>query len=763
MEFASGIAETVLVRLASYAAQEVCLASGAQLELKKLNKTLSAIKLVLQDAERKQMQNPLITHWLGNLKDVCNDAEDVLDEFEFRKLRLEVLTNDHRSVKAKVHQFFSRWNPVVFNFKMGHKIKEIRERLDEIDAEKTKLSLIQVVELVDDCGEPQRAHVNKRETDSLLEGHVVGRDDDKEKIILRFDDTLSSSVDDVSVISIFGLAGLGKTTLAKSVYNDTAVEKKFDIRMWVCVSENFDIHTLVRGIIAATKQECAVESLDLMKKGLQGILKDKKFLLVLDDVWDKESVGVTHQKWSELKTVLHVGAKGSKIIVTTRNESVASLVHPIHKHQLEGLSQEDSMTLFKNNAFNKGEESHYQHLIKIGEDIVKKCGGVPLALATLGSLLHSEKEQRRWLHVRDNEIWSLLENDNIMAALKLSYNALPSHLKPCFAFCSLYPKDYEFVSLEIVQLWMAQGFLKSSRENEDFDEMGLDYVRQFCSKSLFQLEFDFKTSVQFKIHDLVHDLAISVARVDCSTINFRPSSAFEKVRHVSISEKDLSGDALEELPKGIGNLINLRYLNITTQQMYFPKGVFRRLTLLQSLIIENCANLKSLGEEIQYLTNLRQLWIGDSENLESMPPNMKNLTAFHTLGIVDCKKLELMRSGEGIKGLRSLIIKGSSDLEALPNWLQESADTLQNMAIGECDNLTALPEWLQNLTLLEQLLIRECPKLSALPQGMHCLTALRELAIRGCPELRKRCKRETGEDWSKIKHVQKIKLDDEVI
>ncbi|XP_062029061.1 putative disease resistance protein RGA4 [Rosa rugosa] len=335
MEFASGIAETVLVRLASYAAQEVCLAWGAQLELKKLNKTLLAIKLVLQDAERKQMQNPLITHWLGNLKDVCNDAEDVLDEFEFRKLRLEVLTNDHRSVKAKVHQFFSRWNPVVFNFKMGHKIKEIRERLDEIDAEKTKFSLIQVAEVVDDCGAPQRAHDNKRETDSLLVGHVVGRDGDKEKIILLFDDTSSSSVDNISVISIFGLGGLGKTTLAKSVYNDARVENTFDMRMWVCVSENFDIHTLVRGIIAATKQECAGESLDLMKRGLQDILRDKKFLLVLDDVWDKGPTGVTHQKWSELKIVLDVGAKGSKIIVTTRNESVASFVHPIHMHHLK--------------------------------------------------------------------------------------------------------------------------------------------------------------------------------------------------------------------------------------------------------------------------------------------------------------------------------------------------------------------------------------------------------------------------------------------
>ncbi|KAM5570482.1 putative disease resistance protein RGA4 [Rosa sericea] len=852
MEFASGVAENVLGRLASYAAEEVCLAWGAQHELKKLNKTLSAIKVVLQDAEKKQMQNPLITHWLGNLKDVCNDVEDVLDEFEFRKLRLKVLINEQRSVKAKVHQFFSHWNPIVFNFKMGHKIKEIRERLVEIDDEKTKFSFIQIAELADDV------HDTRRETDSLPEAYVVGRDEDRNHIINHLlNDTRSFGNENVSVISIIGFGGLGKTTLAKMVYNDKVVEENFEMRLWICVSDKFDIHTLVKGIIAETKKECDCGSLNLMKKGLQDVLRGKKFLLVLDDVWDTESIGFTVQKWDELITLLDVGAKGSKIIVTTRSESVGSLVHPIQMHSLKGLSHEKSMILFKKNAFYEGEEQHYQHLIKIGENIVKKCGGVPLALVTLGSMLRSKRERREWLRVKDDEIWSMSGNDNIMAALKLSYNALSPHLKSCFAFCSLYPKDYVFFSKDIVPLWMAQGYLKSSSENEDFEEMGLDCIRLLCSKSLFQLEMDLKTNIVFKIHDLLHDLAISVAGVEYSTVNCRPSSAFEKVRHMSITANDLPGDearvpefilqleklrtilnvdgnarisnqyflrtcisrfkymraldvhgstleelpssignlshlrylnlkdntklrklptfickllnlqflslegceALEELPNGIGNLINLRFLYITTQQMYLPKGVFRRLTLLQTLLISSCKNLKSLGEEMECLTDLRQLVIGNCKNLESLPPNMKNLTALHTLMIVDCKKLELMRSGEGINGLRSFIV-GQSDLEVLPNWLQESADTLQSLQIAECDNLTALPEWLQKLTLLEQLVIRYCPKLSALPQGMHCLTALRELRILRCPELRKRCKRETGEHWSKIKHVPKIVLYD---
>ncbi|PRQ48971.1 putative P-loop containing nucleoside triphosphate hydrolase, leucine-rich repeat domain, L [Rosa chinensis] len=522
-------------------------------------------------------------------------------------------------------------------------------------------------------------------------------------------------------------------------------------------------------------------------------------------------------------------------------------------HSLEGLPHKDCMSLFIKRAFKKGEEQHYQHLIEIGEDIVKKCGGVPLAVTTVGSMLYLNRERHHWLRVIDDDMWSI-GNDNILPALKLSYDALPQHLKPCFAFCSLFPKDYVFNSQLLVSLWMAQGYLKTSMKNEDFEHIGEEYIRQFCSRSLFQVEIDVKTAIAFKIHDLVHDLVISVAQIEYSTVNFRPSSAFEMVQHVSISEKDLLGeeaqvpefmlkskklrtilvpkdgqmsqrfvntcisrfkymrvldlswspqeelpssvgslfhlrflnlsenwkikrlpnsisellnleslaltgcDALEEIPKDIGNLINLRYLGITTQQKYLPKGI-RRLTSLQSLCFDGCVNLKSLGEEIQFLNNLRTLSISRCNNLESLPPNMKHMTALHSLGVGGgCEKLQMMRAGEGPQGLRSLIIRNSSS-EALPPWLEDSADTLQSIWLGECHNLTALPELIK-FTLLEQLRIEECSKLTALPQELHCLTELRELKIIGCPELSKSCKRQLkGEEWSKMARQVKITLD----
>ncbi|KAL6225318.1 hypothetical protein ACLB2K_004168 [Fragaria x ananassa] len=289
----------------AYASQEVSLAWGAQLEQTKLKETLSTIKLVHKDAEKKQLKNPLITHWLGKLKDVCHDVDDVLDELEFQKLRKKMLLNNHGCVKGQVRHFFSRWNPV---------------------------------------------------------------------------------------------GGLGKTTFAKLVYNDNLVERNFETRMWICVSDNFDIQTLVRGITsAAGGPQCGKyhESLDIMETKLQQTLRGKKFLLVLDDVWDTESIGVTREKWIALKPLLNVGGNGSKIIVTTRNNQVASIVNSSYKHSLEGLPHKDCMSLFIQRAFKKGEEHRYQHLIEIGDAIVKKCGGVPLAVSTLENMLHLNTDRHR--------------------------------------------------------------------------------------------------------------------------------------------------------------------------------------------------------------------------------------------------------------------------------------------------------------------------------------------------------------------------------
>ncbi|KAL6227889.1 hypothetical protein ACLB2K_001844 [Fragaria x ananassa] len=731
MEFATSIAENVLGRLASYASQKISLAWGAQLELTKLNKTLSTINLVLQDAEKKQVKNPLITHWLGKLKDVCYDVDDVLDELEFRKLRKKLLVNNHGIVKGKVRQFFSRWNPIVFNFKMGHKVKEIRERLVQIDNEKREFSLIQVAQLAEDHCAPRRVHDDRRITTSTVEASsVIGREGDKQQILKHLlNDTDFSSEENVSVISIVGLGGLGKTTLAKLVYNESMVKENFEKRMWICVSDNFDIQTLVRGITsAAGGPKCEDESLDIMETMLQDTLRSKKFLLVLDDVWDTELIGVTREKWIVLKTLLNVGANGSKIIVTTRNNQVASIVNSSYKHPLEGLPHEDSMSLFIQRAFKKGEEHRYPHLIEIGRDIVKKCGGVPLAVATLGSMLYLNTERHKWESVRDNDMWSI-GNDNILPALKLSYDALPQHLKPCFAFCSLFPKDYIFNSEDLVSLWTAQGYLKC-KKNEDFEQIGINYVREFSFRSLFQIKLEMKTD----IHDLVHDLAISVAQVEYSTVNSRPSSGFDMVRHVSVSKKDLFGEEAK-MPDFIFKSTKLRTCLIPEDgeiNQYFVKTCISRFKYMRVLDISG-SPLEELPSSIGSLFHLRLLDLSSNDKIKRLPNSICQLLKLESLILGRCTALEEIPKDIGnMINLRSLWI--TTQQTYLPKEIRHLT-LLQSFYFSDCVNLKSLSVEIQFLTNLRRLWIYSCANLESLPPNMKLLTALHTLIIDECEKL----------------------------
>lgn len=215
--FSFNVVERVLERVVSHAYQELFLAFDFKHELNKLQETLSTIAKVLLDAEEKQRKDHRLTDWLGKLKDVCYDIDDVLDEFEFQKLRMLVLLNlgtGSNTIKGKMRNFFSRRSSFVSSYKMGHRVKDIRERLGEIAAAKAQFNL------AERSADWHGMHM-ERETHSFVHPpDVIGRESEREEIVVQlFKDTHTGPGDEenVSVISINGLGGLGKTTLAKLV------------------------------------------------------------------------------------------------------------------------------------------------------------------------------------------------------------------------------------------------------------------------------------------------------------------------------------------------------------------------------------------------------------------------------------------------------------------------------------------------------------------------------------------------------------------
>ncbi|KAB1227591.1 putative disease resistance protein RGA4 [Morella rubra] len=383
------IAEGILGKLGSRALQELGLLWGVKDELEKLQDTVSTIKAVLLDAEEKRAAgNNAVKLWLERLDDVVYKADDLLDDFSTEGLLREMMTQGRNKTK-QVRIFFSKSNQLAYRLKMARKIKKIREKLDAIQA---------------DLGE-----------------QVIGREDDKKAVIELLMD--SNIEENVSILAIVGIGGLGKTTLAKHVFNDEKIKESFEVKMWQM-------------------------------------------------------------------------------------------------------------------AFEKGEEPENSRIVAIGKEILEKCVGVPLAIRIIGRLLNLRNSETEWLSFKTNELLRIKQND-ILPTLKLSYDKLPPHLKHCFAYCSLFPKDSLIPKSILVKLWTAQGFIHLSDQDQCFEDVGNEYFMDLLWRSFFQeAELDeYGDVISCKMHDLMHDLAVSVAGSLITTFDCEKKAIDVKTRHLWIDDR----------------------------------------------------------------------------------------------------------------------------------------------------------------------------------------------------------------------------------
>jgi hypothetical protein len=310
----------------------------------------------------------------------------------------------------------------------------------------------------------------------------------------------------VSVIPILGMGGIGKTTLAQLLFNDEKVKSLFDLKAWACVSEDFDTDRVTKAILQSlTSENCDGKDRNWLQVKLKEKLEGKKYLVVLDDVWNEN-----YDDWTILRARFLAGASGSTIIITTRNERVSSTTGTIQAHHLQVLSNDACLSLFTQHTLGASDFNAHQNLQDIGENIIEKCRGLPLAAKTLGGLLRTTRDRAEWEEILKSKIWDITEESRgILPALMLSYHHLPSHLKRCFAYCSIFPKDYEFEEDQLVLLWMAEGLIQSREGDKQMEGLGSKYFRDLLSRSFFN-QSSMKKS-RFVMHDLINNLAQRVA------------------------------------------------------------------------------------------------------------------------------------------------------------------------------------------------------------------------------------------------------------
>ncbi|WKA13410.1 hypothetical protein VitviT2T_030711 [Vitis vinifera] len=684
-----GVVEHILTNLGSKAFQEIGSMYGVPKEMTKLNGKLGTIKAVLLDAEEKQQQqsNRAVKDWVRRFRGVVYDADDLLDDYATHYLQ-------RGGLARQVSDFFSSENQVAFRFKMSHRLKDIKERIDDIAKEIPMLNLTPR-----DIVLHTRVENSGRDTHSfVLKSEMVGREENKEEIIGKL---LSSNGEEkLSVVAIVGIGGLGKTTLAQLVYNDERVVNHFEFKIWACISDDsgdgFDVNMWIKKILKSLNDGGA-ESLETMKTKLHEKISQKRYLLVLDDVWNQNP-----QQWDHVRTLLMVGAIGSKLVVTTRKPRVASLMGDNFPINLKGLDENDSWRLFSKIAFKDGEEDVHTNITQIGKEIAKMCKGVPLIIKSLAMILRSKREPGQWLSIRNNKNLLSLgdENENVVGVLKLSYDNLPTHLRQCFTYCALFPKDYEIEKKLVVQLWIAQGYIQSSNDNnEQLEDIGDQYFEELLSRSLLEeVEDDFNDTLSCKMHDLIHDLAQSIVGSDILVLRSDVNNIPEEARHVSLFEErnpmikalkgksirtflckysyknstivnsffpsfmclralSFSGMGVEKVPKCLGRLSHLRYLDLSYNDFKILPNAITGLKNLQTLKLTRCWSLKRIPDNIEELINLRHLENNGCFDWTHMPHGIGKLTLLQSL--------PLFVVGNDIGRLRNHKIGSLSELKGL--------------------------------------------------------------------------------------------------
>ncbi|VAI94306.1 unnamed protein product [Triticum turgidum subsp. durum] len=651
---------------------------GVSGEIDKLGNKLQDLKNFLADADRRNITDEAVQVWVGQLKRAMYEAADILDLCQLKAMERGSSSSDALCCNPLL---FCMRNPFHAR-EIGTRIKALNKRLDSIKERSATFNFINLGSYAD-CHSSNVnifSHGNPRwETSGELDrSSVVGDkiEEDTRALVAQITSCGNDVSNNIMVVAIVGVGGIGKTTLAQKVFNDEAIQGDFSKKIWLSVNQNFsEVELLRRAIIEVRGDARPVgNAKTTLQRTLKEALIGHKTFLIMDDVWN-------YRAWEDvLKTPLvNAAAAGSRVLITTRDEGVARGVSAIWPyHHIDTLATDDAWLLLKTQVLSSEiNENHIDTLKDIGLKIIQKCGYLPLALKVMGGLLRERGGLRRdWQHVLDDSKWSRTKMpDELNYAVYLSYEYMPSYLKQCFLYYSLLPKSRIFTMDEVVGMWISEGFIHGN--SNDLEELGAHYYKELVSRNLIEPDKSYVNLWVCNMHDVVRSFA----------------------QYMTKDEALIAQDGDNDILAKLGSQKFLR-LFIETNRSQSDELDWKSLQAQQSV--------RTLISTIQI----------------KMKPggSLVNFSSLRTLHIEFKNMAVLVESLHQLKHLRYLALV-NADIYVLPGNIGKMK-LLQFLDLGGCTKLVNLPD---SIVKLCQLRLLSLPEASMVPRGFSGLTNMRRL------------------------------------
>ncbi|KAM3234340.1 hypothetical protein P3L10_019700 [Capsicum annuum] len=575
------------------------------------------------------------------------------------------------------------------------------------------------------------------ESKSLTAGKIiVGFEEETNWLITK----LTSGPKDLDVISIIGMPGSGKTTLAYKVYHDKSVARRFDTRAWCTVGQEYDKRKLLEKVYnqvtgSDSKLSENIDVADELRRHLIG----KKYLVVLDDLWDTDT-------WHKLKRPFPLDENGSRIILTTREMEVAlDGKRDTDPLKLRLLKSEESWELLEKRAF--GEQSCPDELLDVGKEIAENCKGLPLVADLIaGVIAGREKTKSVWLEVRNNLNSIIFGSEvDVMKVIELSYDYLPHHMKPCFLYLASFPNDTAVDRVMLKMYWRAEGLVEQTGM-KSLEEVMEIYLDNLISSSLVIAFNEIGHYPTCQLHDLVHNFCLIKAKEEklfeqisssdpSSSTDLMPhmvsfnfnTEHFGPINFVLFSSKKkrhsgkhlysllISGDKMENCLSDACHLRHLRLLrvlNLDPSFMMVKDSLLNEIGMLNHLrFVRIGSEVKSLPSSFSNLWNLQTLLVDNELSTLVLLPRLWDLAKLRVLSIGACSFYDMDTNEpiviaedsklENLRELRTLVLSYSKETEDIfirfPNLQRLVFD------LKESWDYSTKQYWFPNLDFLTEL------------------------------------------------------------